>query len=98
MGRAFRAVHGSESAVETLGVDTARYKVQVFVLSAIMASVAGSLHAHNAGVGYINPREFNFGVTVQLVVMAVVGGMASVWGALLGAGSIELLKELPSRH
>lgn len=92
VGRAFRAVHGSEVAAESLGVDTERYKVQVFVLSAALGSIAGSLHAHNAGIGYVNPSEFNFMVSVQLVVMVVVGGMASVWGALFGAAAIQLLK------
>jgi branched-chain amino acid transport system permease protein len=93
VGRAFRAVHGSEAAAESLGVDTERYKVQVFVLSAALASVAGSLYAHNAGIGYINPSEFSFITSVQLVVMVVVGGMASVWGALLGASVIQALKD-----
>lgn len=92
VGRAFRAVHGSERAAQSLGVDTERYKIQVFVLSAVLASIAGSLYAHNAGVGYINPSEFNFMASVQLVVMVVIGGMASVWGALFGATAIQFLK------
>ncbi len=93
VGRAFRAVHGSETAAESLGVDTERYKVQVFVLSAGLASIAGSLYAHNAGIGYINPSEFDFMVSVQLVVMVVVGGMASIWGALLGATAIQVIRD-----
>lgn len=92
VGRAFRAVHGSEQAAESLGVDTERYKIQVFVLSAALASVAGSLHAHNAGVGYISPSEFSFMVSVQLVVIVVIGGLASVWGALFGAAAIQFIK------
>jgi branched-chain amino acid transport system permease protein len=92
VGRAFRAVHGSEMAAESLGVDTNRYKVQVFVLSAALASVAGTLYAHNAGIGYINPSEFGFMVSIQLVVMVVIGGMASIWGALFGATVIQMLK------
>jgi branched-chain amino acid transport system permease protein len=92
VGRAFRAVHGSELAAESLGVDTERYKVQVFVFSAALASIAGSLHAHNAGIGYINPSEFSFMASVQLLVMVVIGGLASVWGSLFGAGAIQLLK------
>jgi len=92
VGRAFRAVHGSEVAAESLGVNTERYKIQVFVLSAALASIAGSLYAHNFGVGYINPNEFNFMVSIQLVVMVVIGGMASVWGALFGATAIQFLK------
>ncbi|MGB9619653.1 MAG: branched-chain amino acid ABC transporter permease [Armatimonadota bacterium] len=102
VGRAFRAVHGSEAAAASLGVDTERYKVQVFVLSAALASMAGSLHAHNAGIGYINPNEFNFMVSVQLLVMVVLGGMASVWGSMLGAAAIQMLKnwmlELDKAH
>lgn len=92
VGRAFRAVHGSEQAAQSLGVDTGRYKVQVFVVAAALASIAGTLHAHNASVGYIGPRDFGFDVSVQLVVIVVIGGLASVWGALLGATTIELLK------
>lgn len=92
VGRAFRAVHGSQQAAESLGVDTERYKVQVFVLSAALASIAGSLHAHNAGVGYINPNEFSFEVSVMLVVIVVIGGLGSIWGALFGAAAIQMLK------
>jgi branched-chain amino acid transport system permease protein len=58
-----------------------------------MASVAGTLHAHNAGIGYINPSEFGFMVSVELVVMVVLGGMASVWGSLFGAAAIQMLKD-----
>ena len=92
VGRAFRAVHGSQQAAESLGVDTERYKVQVFVLAAALASVAGSLHAHNCGIGYINPKEFSFEVSVQILVIVVIGGLANVWGALIGAAVIQLLK------
>ncbi len=93
VGRAFRAVHGSEQAAESLGVDTERYKIQVFVLSAALASIAGSLYAHNVGVGYISPSEFSFDVSVMLVVVVVIGGLASVWGALFGATAIQMLKD-----
>lgn len=89
VGRAFRAVHGSELAANSLGVDTARYKVQVFVLSAGMASLAGSLYAHY--VTFISPDPFGFKFSVELVVMVVVGGLASVWGPLVGAAVITEL-------
>jgi len=92
VGRAFRAVHGSEVAAATLGVDTARYKVQVFVLSAALASIAGSLYAHY--VTFISPEPFGFKFSIELVVMVVVGGMASIWGAIFGAGAITVLGEL----
>jgi branched-chain amino acid transport system permease protein len=89
VGRALRALHGSEPAAATLGVNIAWYKVQVFVLSAAFASLAGSLYAHIAN--YISPSAFAFGVSVQLVVMVVIGGMASVWGAVIGATAITFL-------
>ncbi|MBN1458270.1 MAG: branched-chain amino acid ABC transporter permease [Armatimonadetes bacterium] len=91
VGRAMRAVHGSEVAAETSGVDTARYKLQVFVLSAAMAGYAGSLYAHHAT--YIHPGTFGFHQSIQLVVMAVLGGMASIWGAVFGAGAVTLIAE-----
>ncbi|MHB9026252.1 MAG: branched-chain amino acid ABC transporter permease [Armatimonadota bacterium] len=91
VGRALRALHGSEAAAASLGVDIAGYKIKVFMLSAAFASLAGSLYAHI--VNFISPSAFGFGFSVELVVMVVVGGMASVWGALLGAGTITLLGE-----
>lgn len=92
VGRAFRAVHGSETAAVTLGVDTGRYKLQVLVLSAGLASLAGSLYAHY--VTFISPEPFGFKCSVELVVMVVVGGMASIWGAIFGAGAITILGEV----
>lgn len=91
VGRAMRAVHGSEVAAEVSGVDTARHKLQVFVLSAAMAGFAGSLYAHHAT--YIHPGTFGFHHSIQLVVMAVIGGMASIWGAVLGAGAVTLIAD-----
>lgn len=91
VGRALRAIHGSELAAETLGVDTARYKVQVFALSAAYASVAGSLYAHY--VTFISPAPFGFGFSIELLVMAAVGGLASIWGAIFGAAAVTALTE-----
>lgn len=91
VGRALRALHGSEDAAASLGIDVAHYKVVVFVLSATFASLAGSMYAHT--VNYISPAPFGFLGSVELLVMVVVGGMASIWGAVLGAGTITLLVE-----
>jgi len=91
VGRALRALHSGEMAAASLGVNPARYKVQVFVLSAAYASIAGSLYAHT--VNFISPSSFGFVFSVELVVMVVIGGMASVWGAPIGAGAITLLAE-----
>lgn len=92
IGRAFRAVHGSEMAAASLGVDTTRYKVQVFVLSAALASIAGSIYAHY--VTFISPEPFGFKFSVELVVMVVIGGLASIWGAVFGAATITILGEV----
>lgn len=92
VGRAMRAIHTSQVAAETVGVPVARLKVQVFALSAFFASLAGSLYAHY--ILFVNPPPFGVLKSVMIVVMAVIGGLASVWGALVGAGVITLLGEV----
>ncbi len=92
VGRALRAVHGSETAAESVGVDAGRYKLQVLVLSAAYASLAGSLYVHY--MQFVSPQAFDFGVSVRLVVMAAVGGLASVWGAPFGAAAVTLVTVL----
>ncbi len=91
MGRALRAVHGSDLAAEAMGIDVSRLKVQVFVLSAIYASIAGSLYAHF--VTFISPPTFGLFASILLLMMVVIGGSGSIWGALLGAGILTLLPE-----
>ncbi len=91
VGRALRAIHGSEVAAQSVGVNTARLKAQVFVISAIYAGLAGSLYAHY--VTFVNPSPFGFHFSVTLVVMASVGGVATVWGAPFGAGVVTVLTE-----
>jgi branched-chain amino acid transport system permease protein len=90
-GRALRALHGSEVAAETLGIPSARYKLQVFVLSAVFAAVAGALTAHYAG--FITPAKASFMHSVELVIMVVFGGMASVFGAVVGAAVLTILPQ-----
>ena len=82
-GRSLRALGASEVAASTCGIDVARAKVAVFVIGALYASVAGSLYAMY--VTYISPDAFGVLVSLQLLVMSVVGGLRSVWGATLGA-------------
>ena len=91
MGRALRAVHGSEVAAEVVGVDTARFKVLVFVVSAVFASVPGSLFAHYTGL--ITPAKADFFKSIELVTMVVFGGMASTFGAVVGAVVLTLLPQ-----
>jgi branched-chain amino acid transport system permease protein len=91
VGRALRAIHDSEQAAAAMGVNTSRLKVSVFVLSAVFASLAGFLYAHQ--VSFISPGSFDFMVSIRLVAMVVIGGMATIWGALLGASLLTLLPE-----
>lgn len=91
VGRGLAALAGDETAAAALGVDTRRAKVKVFVLSAILASVAGSLFAHT--YGFISPDSFGIFVSSDLVIMVVIGGMGSIWGSLFGAALITLLPE-----
>lgn len=89
IGRALRAIHTSETAAESIGISASRQKVQVLVLSAVYASIAGSLYVHY--MRFVSPTPFDFSASVKLVVMASVGGLASVWGAPFGAAAITLL-------
>ena len=91
-GRALRAVHGSEAAARSLGVDVEHCKVTVFVVSAVYAALAGALYAHYTT--FISPQPFGFMFSVRLVVMVVVGGMASIWGAIFGTATLTVLSEL----
>jgi branched-chain amino acid transport system permease protein len=95
VGRALRALHGSEIAAQVTGVDTASYKVRIFVVSALFASFVGSMMAHY--VGFITPQMSGFFHSIELVTMVVVGGMASTYGAVLGAMILTTLPQLLSR-
>jgi branched-chain amino acid transport system permease protein len=92
VGRALQAIHGSEIAARVAGVDTTRFKVRVFVLSAVVASVAGSMSAHY--IGFITPGMAGFFHSIELVTMVVVGGMASVFGSIIGAALLTVLPQL----
>jgi branched-chain amino acid transport system permease protein len=89
-GRALRALHGSEVASQVVGVDVVRYKVAIFVMSAVFASLMGSVTAHY--VGFVTPNLADFFHSIELVTMVVIGGMASVYGSIVGA---VLLTALP---
>jgi branched-chain amino acid transport system permease protein len=92
LGRALRAIHDSETAVLAMGIDSQRLKLLIFVVSALYASLAGSLLAHT--INFIAPSSFGFMFSIKLVTMVVVGGMASIWGSLLGAAVLTVLPEL----
>lgn len=92
MGRALRALNGSEVGARVSGIDATRAKVGVFVLSAVFASIAGSLMAHYSG--FITPGKASFFHSIELVAMVVFGGMSSTFGAIIGAMALTLLPQL----
>ena len=92
VGRGLAALAQDEVAAATLGVNVQRAKVLVFVLSAVLASVAGSLYVHY--FGYVNPVPFSIFKSLDLVIMVVVGGMGSIWGTLFGVALITILPHL----
>ena len=83
VGRALSAIHEEEGAAEAMGVPTARLKVQVFVLSAVFAALAGSLYCHY--VTFLDPNPFNLMWSIRFLLMVMVGGIGSLWGVVLGS-------------
>ena len=92
VGRALKALHSSEVAANCLGINVSSYKVKIFVLSAIFASVAGSLYAHY--VIFISPETFNIMYSIKLIIMSIFGGISTIWGALVGSAILTLISEL----
>ena len=90
-GRALRAIRDSERAAAAVGVNTAKAKLQIFVLSGVYGALAGSLYAHF--VSFINPPPFNVFFSLKVLMMVVIGGIGSVWGAFLGAALLTFLPE-----
>ncbi len=91
VGRALRAIHDGEGPAAAVGINTKKLKLQVFVLSAGMAALAGFLYAHL--IYFISPGTFGFMTSIRIVTMVVIGGMASIWGSLFGASLLTLLPE-----
>ena len=90
-GRALRAMHVSEPAARSLGINIGRLKIQVFVLSALMSAVAGCLYAHF--VTFLSPTGFGMIYSIRFITMAAIGGMANLWGAVAGAVFLAVLPE-----
>src|SRR5512143_317233 len=81
VGRALRAIHAAEDASSAMGIDSTRYKLYTFVLSAVLAAVAGVFLTHfNGGIG---PSEASIMKSVRYVAIVAVGGMGSIWGTLI---------------
>ncbi|MEF3404823.1 branched-chain amino acid ABC transporter ATP-binding protein/permease [Agromyces sp. CCNWLW203] len=90
-GRALSAVNDSELAAESLGVNTYALRVKVFTLSAGFAGLGGVFYAYQVQI--VSPQVAEFHVSVELLLMVVLGGLGSVWGAVAGAFIVELLSE-----
>ncbi|MDP3273813.1 MAG: branched-chain amino acid ABC transporter permease [Deltaproteobacteria bacterium] len=100
-GRALAAIREDEIAAEAVGVDTTRYKVLAFAVSAMLTGLAGALYAHDATGGqHIDPGAFRLDRSVDMLVMIIFGGLGSITGAVIGGLFVgillELLKELPN--
>lgn len=89
VGRALRGIHGSGEAADAMGVNTSRFKLQTFVLSAVFAAIGGIFLTHyNGGIG---PSEAGVMKSVRYVAIVAVGGMAHLWGALLMGIALNFL-------
>ncbi len=91
VGRALKSIHGDETAANAMGVHVSFYKIQVFVFSAVLASVAGSLYVHH--MRFVSPTGFNLNKSILLIIMIMSGGMGSLWGAVIGAVIFTLLPQ-----
>ncbi|WP_066457921.1 branched-chain amino acid ABC transporter permease [Castellaniella caeni] len=91
-GRALRAILGSEVAAASMGVDVARRKLQAFVIAATFAALAGSMLALMNG--FITPDVVSFMMSVEFLAMVMIGGAASAFGAIVGAGLLTLMPQV----
>jgi branched-chain amino acid transport system permease protein len=90
-GRAIRSLKGGSQMAEAMGINTFRYKVTIFLIAALFASVAGWLLAHFQRT--VNPSAFGLKMGIEYLFMTVIGGVGYVWGAIVGAGLVKLLDD-----
>ncbi|RQS73536.1 ATP-binding cassette domain-containing protein [Burkholderia sp. Bp8963] len=90
-GRAIRALRGGGVMAEAMGVNTAWMRVVIFVYAAVLAAISGFLYAHLQRA--VNPTPFGLNHGIEFLFMAVVGGVAHVWGAVLGAAILTVLQD-----
>ncbi|MEL6266668.1 MAG: branched-chain amino acid ABC transporter permease [Pseudomonadota bacterium] len=93
LGFGLRCIEQNEDAADMVGIDTTRYKVAAFVLSAVFCAAVGAIYA--SWVGYIDPTDsFSILLTLKAPVMALLGGAGTVLGPVAGAGAFVLLEEI----
>lgn len=92
LGLKLRAIHADETAASARGIDVTLLKVAVFVASASIAALSGSLYVHN--VQFVAPDTFGLNYSLTIVIMLVVGGMGRIWGGILGVVLLGWMPEL----
>jgi ABC-type branched-subunit amino acid transport system ATPase component/ABC-type branched-subunit amino acid transport system permease subunit len=92
IGRALKAIAAAETAAMSVGIDITRYKVQMFVLAAGMASVGGSLGVHYLRA--MDPNVYGFAFSLNFITAVIIGGLTSIWGGVAGAAAVTGLREL----
>jgi branched-chain amino acid transport system permease protein len=90
-GRVMVAIRENPARARALGYPVDRYKVQVFVISAFLAGIAGGVYA--VGHGFASLQEVYWTTSGKAVVMNILGGMGTLWGPVLGAGIIVVLED-----
>ncbi|MGN6316199.1 branched-chain amino acid ABC transporter ATP-binding protein/permease [Trinickia sp.] len=90
-GRAIRALRGAGVMAEAMGVHTGWMRVVIFVYAAVLAAISGFLYAHLQRA--VNPTPFGLNHGIEYLFMAVVGGVAHVWGAILGAAILTIVQD-----
>ncbi len=91
-GRAFVAIRDSEISAQSMGIHLARYKTIAFALSAALTGIAGALYAHK--LRFISPEQFTILQSIELLIMIVIGGLGSLYGAIFGAAFWILAQQL----
>lgn len=91
-GNSLRALREDDACADAMGIDVARLKLEGFSVACFFAGVAGALFAHTTG--YISPESFKFGESILVLSMAVVGGLGSLYGSIVGAVLLSVLPEL----
>lgn len=90
-GRVLRAINGQTVMAEAMGIDTARYRMKVFIFAALLAGLSGWLYAHFQR--FVNPTPFGLNMGIEYLFMIVIGGMSSIAGAVLGSVVVTMLKQ-----
>jgi len=86
------AIRQNEDLAESMGVVTSRYKLCAFVLSAMLAGLAGTLYAHY--IGFLNPEPFGVDSSLNVILAVILGGSGTLLGPIVGAVSVTFLPEI----